>query len=98
MQAGRWSKPIAMAVLLGTLALVSAAAPTLAQDMLRYLDLKSEEFTKADVTRAEIEAALAAAGPSGRVDLSGKRLNGLDLSALDLRRTKLQATRLNHAK
>src|SRR5688572_17112958 len=68
-----------------------------AQDMLRFLDLKSDEFTKADMTRSEIEAALAKVGPDGVVDLSGRRLNGVDLSGLDLRRTKLQAARLNRA-
>src|SRR5262245_1361315 len=56
------------------------ATPAAAQDMLRYLDLKSEEFSKADLSRAEVEAALAAAGPTGVVDLTGRRLNGLDLS------------------
>ena len=39
-----------------------------AQDMLRFLDLKSDDFTKAEMTRTEIEAALAAAGPATRVD------------------------------
>ena len=30
--------------------LLGAASPTQAQDMLQYLDLKSDEFTKADLT------------------------------------------------
>ena len=68
-----------------------------AQDMLRFLDLKSDDFTKAEMTRTEIEAALAAAGPATLLDLSGRRLNGLDLSGMDLRRTNLQAARLNRA-
>ena len=67
-----------------------------AQDMLRYLDLKSDDFTKAEMTRAEIEAALAS-DPDKLVDLSGKRLNGIDLSGLDLRRVKFQSARLNRA-
>jgi uncharacterized protein YjbI with pentapeptide repeats len=69
------------------------AAP--AQDMLRFLDLKSDDFAKAEITRAEIEAALAATPPTTPLDLSGRRLNGLDLSGLDLRRARFQASRLN---
>ncbi|MGB8638137.1 MAG: pentapeptide repeat-containing protein, partial [Pseudolabrys sp.] len=68
-----------------------------AQDMLRFLDLKSDDFTKAEMTRTEIEAALVAADPATLLDLSGRRLNGLDLSGMDLRRTNLRATRLNRA-
>ena len=49
-------------------ALASPAGPR-AQDMIQYLDLKSDEFTKAEMTRAEVEAALAAAGKAGRADL-----------------------------
>lgn len=78
--------------------LIVSNAPVRAQDMTRYLDLSSDEFTKADMTRADIEQALAAL-PSGKtLDLSGKRLNTLDLSGMDLTRTKLQSTRLNGAK
>src|SRR5262245_62009859 len=77
--------------------LVAATLPAAPQDMLRFLDLRSEEFTKADMTRAEIEAALAAKGANGTVDLSAKRLNGLDLSGLDLRRVRLQSARLMRA-
>ena len=87
-----WTKAVLAALVL---ALSPAAAP---QDMLQFLDLKSEEFSKADMTRSEIEAALAAAEPNGTVNLSGKRLNGLDLSGLDLRRAKLQSARLNAAR
>lgn len=38
---------------------VMAAGPRAAnaQDLLQYFDLTSDEFTKADMTRAEIEAA-----------------------------------------
>src|SRR5262245_6921804 len=74
---------------------ISRSSP--AQDMLRFLDLKSDDFTKAEMTRTEIEAALAAADATKPLDLSAKRLNGLDLSGLDLRHTKLQAARLNRA-
>ncbi len=84
----------AIALLTATL-VVTSILPARAQDMVQYLDLKSDEFTKADMTRADIEAALASAGPEEIVDLSGKRLNKLDLSKLDLRRVKLQSTRIN---
>jgi BTB/POZ domain-containing protein KCTD9 len=67
-----------------------------AQDMIDQLDLKSDEFTKAEMTRDDVLAAIAAAG-DGVADLSGKRLNGLDLSGLDLRKLKLQSSRINHA-
>jgi hypothetical protein len=38
------------------------------RDMLRSLFLKSDEFTKADITRSENEAALTAATQSEWVD------------------------------
>ena len=80
------------AVLTAALLLAPVGAAC-AQDMIDQLDLKSDEFTKADVTREDVLAAIAAAAPDGVADFSGKRLNGLDLSGLDLRRLKLQATR-----
>src|SRR5688572_18693622 len=73
------------------------ASTASAQDMLRYLDLKSDDFTKADMTRSEIEAALAAADSTKPADFSARRLNGLDLSGLNFKGAKLQATRLNRA-
>src|SRR5262245_22136552 len=84
------------ALALALAAPLAAVLPALPQDMLRYLDLNSEAFTRADMTRTEIEAALAV--PAGTVDLSGKRLNGLDLSGLDLRRATLQSARLNRTR
>ena len=75
------------------------AGAAYAQDMIDQLDLKSDEFKKADVTReAVLGQAIAAAGADGVADFSGQRLNGLDLSGLDLRRLKLQSTRINGAK
>jgi BTB/POZ domain-containing protein KCTD9 len=68
-----------------------------AQDLMQYLDLKSDEFTKADLTRADVEQTIAAAGPGGGADFSGKRLNRLDLTGLDLHGVNLQAARLNGA-
>lgn len=69
-----------------------------AQDMLQQLDLNSPAFTKAEMTRADIEAALAKLKPGDTLDLSGKLLNGLDLTDMDLTRTRLQAAKLNNAK
>ncbi len=71
--------------------------PAAAQDMVNALDLTSDDFTKADMSRADIEAGLAKLKAGETLDLSGKRLNGLDLSGLDLTRTRLQAARLNNA-
>ena len=65
-----------------------------AQDMTG-LDVTSDAFTKAEMSRADIEAAIAALEPNRVLDLSGKSLNGLDLSGLDLRRVKLQSARIN---
>jgi uncharacterized protein YjbI with pentapeptide repeats len=72
-----------------------SVVPPAYADMVDSLDLKSDDFTKAEMTRADLEAALAALKPGETLDLSGKRLNGLDLSGLDLTRTRLQAARLN---
>ena len=81
-------------IALGLALTFGSAVPTRAQDLLQYLDLNSDEFTKSDMTRAEIEAVIAAAG-AGVVDLFGKRLNGLDLSGLDLRKTSLKSAYIN---
>jgi len=88
----RWRRIVLATLLAATVPPLAAA-----QEMLRYFDLKSDEFTKADMTRIEVEAVLAAANPARPADLSARRLNGLDLSGLDFRGAKLQATRLNGA-
>ncbi len=66
-----------------------------AQDMTQYLDLGSDEFTKAELSRADIAAMIATRKPGERIDLSAKRLNRLDLSGLDLTGANLQSARLN---
>jgi hypothetical protein len=54
----RWVGSILSAAILASAVTDHAAS----RDMIRFLDLSSDEFTKADMTRAAIEAALAEAG------------------------------------
>lgn len=77
---------------------LATTLPATAQSMLDLVDLKSPAFTQAEMTRGDIEAAIAKLAPGATLDLSAKSLNGLDLSGLDLTRTRLQSTRLNNAK
>ncbi|MGL4397171.1 MAG: pentapeptide repeat-containing protein, partial [Hyphomicrobium sp.] len=90
---------ITAAAVLAISALVMTASlaeiPAHAQDATQYLDLKSDEFTKADMSRADIEAGIAALKDGETLDLSAKRLNGLDLSGMDLTRVRLQSARIN---
>ena len=72
----------------------AGVSPLYAQDMMG-LDVKSDAFTKSEMTRPDIEAGIAALALNAVLDLSGKSLNGLDLSGMDLRRTKLQSARMN---
>ena len=72
-----------------------AAVPSVhAQDMTG-LNITSDEFTKAEMSRSDIQSAIAGLGPNKVLDLGGKSLNGLDLSGMDLRRVKLQSARIN---
>lgn len=95
----RLSVALAGALFALSLAAMSLAAlpprGAAAQDLTQFLDLTSDEFTKSDMTRSDIEAALKALAPGEILDLSGKRLNKLDLSNLDLTRAKLTSTRIN---
>ena len=52
-----------------------------AQDMMRHVDLSSPDMVSAEMTRGEVEAALAAATITAPADFTGKRLSGLDLFA-----------------
>src|SRR5690349_16838396 len=80
------------------LLLLSSPAPTaVAQDAFQGIDMTSDAFTKAEMTRDEIAAGLAGLADGATLDLSAKALNGLDLSGLDLRRAKLDFARLNKA-
>lgn len=79
------------------LALAVAPHRAGAQDMLQFLDLKSDDFTKAEMTRADVQSLIAAKAPGQGIDLAAKRLNGLDLSGLDLTGANLQSARINGA-
>jgi uncharacterized protein YjbI with pentapeptide repeats len=76
------------------LAIFAAVPAVHAQDMTG-LNITSDDFTKAEMSRSDVEAGIAALAPGKVLDLSGKSLNGLDLSAMDLRRVKLQSARIN---
>lgn len=80
--------------MLFAVAALSAAPPAHSQHMMG-LDITSDSFTKAEMSRAEIDAGLAALAPGKTLDLSGKSLNCLDFSGMDLRRVKLQSARIN---
>jgi uncharacterized protein YjbI with pentapeptide repeats len=81
---------IALALFAGA---VIEAPPARAQSMLDMVDLTTDQFTKAEMSRADIEAALAKLPEGETLDLFGKALNKLDLSGMDLRRVSLQAAR-----
>jgi uncharacterized protein YjbI with pentapeptide repeats len=66
-----------------------------AQDMLQGVDLAQPAYSQAELTRADIEAALQHRKSGHKVDLSEKSLNGLDLSGLDLHGVDFRAARLN---
>ena len=72
----------------------AAAWPVVAraQDMMRYLDLTSPDMVSAEMTRADVEAALA----SHQTDFTGKRLSGL--LAAQMQRAKLDGADLSGAR
>jgi uncharacterized protein YjbI with pentapeptide repeats len=59
------------------------------------VDLGSPEMTEATMTRADVEAALAAATPQAPPNFERARLNGLDLGFLDFSGANLRAARMN---
>ncbi|BCM85695.1 pentapeptide repeat-containing protein [Methylobacterium indicum] len=76
------------------LALLGTGPAPAEQDMLLGADMASPAMTRAEMTRADVEALIARA--AGRpIDLSDKALSGLDLSGLDLRGANLRTARLN---
>ncbi|WP_374546826.1 pentapeptide repeat-containing protein, partial [Rhodoblastus sp.] len=90
--------PIRAMALAGAAALCLGASqrPAWPQGMLSGVDLTSSAFTKADLSRADVEAMIKQGG--GALDLSDKSLNGLDLSNLNLSGANLRGARLNRAK
>src|SRR4029077_19774216 len=60
-------EPLA-AVLFGLSCLAGTIHPAGAQDMMRYLDLTSPAMTQAEMTRSEVQAALAAASAEHPAD------------------------------
>ena len=82
---------------LGMFGLVMAT-PAAAQNMMQHVDLTSPAMTAAEMTRAEVEAVIAAATSTQPADFTGKKLSGLDLSGLDLSGAVLRTARLNRTK
>lgn len=76
-------------------ALLVAPAAVRAQDMLQGVDLSQPAYSQAELTRADVEAALKARKSGGKIDFSSRSLNGLDLSGLDLSGVDFHAARLN---
>jgi BTB/POZ domain-containing protein KCTD9 len=54
--------------------------------MTDQVDFSTDAYNKAEMSRADIAAALTKLEPGEKLDLTGKALNGLDLSNMDLRR------------
>src|ERR1700704_4452868 len=78
-------------------------AVAMAQDMMRGVDLSSADMVSAEMTRGQVEGALAITTANAPADFSGKRLSSLDLSGLDLsgaffRGARLKKTKLAGAK
>ena len=61
------------------------------------VDLDSPAMTEAEMTRADVEAKLAAATPAAPANFERAKLNGLDLGSLDFSGANLRAARLNGA-
>src|SRR5687768_6708210 len=70
------------------------ARGSLAQGMMSHVDFDSPRMSEAELTREQVEALLAEAGPDRPADLADKSLNGLDLSGLDLTGADLRWARL----
>ncbi|MCJ2087733.1 pentapeptide repeat-containing protein [Methylobacterium sp. E-005] len=84
---------LALSFLLAALAAGPAAAE---QDLLLGADMASPAMTKAEMSRADVEAMIKAADGKP-IDLHDKALSGLDLSGLNLRGVNLRTARLNKA-
>ncbi len=69
------SEELAMKRALGgaALSLGLLAVTAMAQDMMRGVDLSSPDMVSAEMTRAEVEAALIMASGAAPADFTGKR-------------------------
>src|ERR1700682_2413561 len=74
------------------------AVTATAQDMMRGVDLSSPDMVSAEMTRTQVESALAMATAAAPADFTGKKLSNLDLSGLDLSGAIFRAARLNKTK
>lgn len=79
-------------------ALLIAPAVSRAQDMLQGVDLSQPAYSQAELSRADVEAALKNRKSGAALDFSNKSLNGLDLSGLDLSGVNFRAARFNKAR
>src|SRR6202008_4097731 len=77
---------IRAAIRIGAMAVFGRVSPIpgTSKEMLRPVDLPSPEMASAEMTRPDVEAAIASATSLKPADLAGKKLSGLDLSGLDL--------------
>ncbi|MGH1570898.1 pentapeptide repeat-containing protein [Methylobacterium sp. P31] len=86
-------RTLTLSFMLAALAASPAAAE---QDLLLGADMSSPAMTRAEMSRADVEALIAKAGGKP-IDLHDKALSGLDLSGLNLRGANLRTARLNKA-
>jgi uncharacterized protein YjbI with pentapeptide repeats len=82
---------------------LAAGVPAAAQGMMQHVDLASPEMTSAEMTRADVEAAIASATSHQPVDFSGAVLTGANLGAdmknqsMGLMRAVLKSSNLERA-
>ncbi|WP_375276067.1 pentapeptide repeat-containing protein [Methylorubrum thiocyanatum] len=90
------SKPMRRFALSFMLAVFAAGPAAAEQDLLLGADMSSPAMTKAEMSRADVEAMIQDANGKP-IDLHDKALSGLDLSGLNLRGVNLRTARLNKA-
>jgi hypothetical protein len=56
---------------------LASAIPGAAQGMMQHVDLASPEMTSAEMTRTDVEAAIASATSLHPADFTGKKLSGV---------------------
>ncbi|MGH1574996.1 pentapeptide repeat-containing protein [Methylobacterium sp. P31] len=86
-------RTLTLSFMLAALAASPAAAE---QDLLLGADMSSPAMTRAEMSRADVEALITKADGKP-IDLHDKALSGLDLSGLNLRGANLRTARLNNA-